>query len=242
MLLLFDIDGTLVRNSAGAHAQALRIALHQVHGLGSPDGDAADLPAVRSAGRTDMEIAREIALLCDLPARRFDRRRKELMQVCLSQYARLAPDDLGDRVVAGMKGLLEELHGQPQTTLSLVTGNLEGIARVKLERAGLGSFFAQGQGAFGSDSDDRTDLPEIARCRAGAVRGGDPYPRQRTVVIGDTDLDIACARADGVWCIAVTTGPLGGDGLAGADAIADDASQLRERLRQIGEEMPAARR
>lgn len=242
MLLLFDIDGTLVRNSAGAHAKALRMALHEVHGLGSPDGDASGLPDVRAAGRTDMEIAREMALLCDLPAKRFDRRRGELMTVCLREYVRLAPADLKDRVVAGMTALLGELQRQPGVRLSLVTGNLEGIARIKLDRAGLGGFFAAGQGAFGSDSDDRTDLPELARRRAGAVLDGRPYPRQRTVVIGDTDRDIACARADGVWCIAVTTGPLGANGLGGADAIAGNAIELRERLAAIAAEMPAGRR
>lgn len=240
MLLLFDIDGTLLRNSAGAHAKALRMALHEVHGLGSPDGDASGLPDVRAAGRTDMEIAREMALLCDLPAKRFDECRRELMSVCLREYVRLAPRDLSDRVVEGMTELLAKLREQPDVTLSLVTGNLEGIARIKLDRAGLGSFFAAGQGAFGSDSDDRTDLPEIARRRAGAILGGGPYPRARTVVIGDTDRDVACARADGVWCVAVTTGPLGSDGLGGADAIANDAVELRERLAAIGAEMPAA--
>lgn len=239
MLLLFDIDGTLVRNSAGAHARALGVALHEVHGLGAPDGDASGLPQVRTAGRTDMEIVREIALLSGLSVERFDERRAELTEICLREYARLAPADLSDRVVEGIGPLLEELRGEPQITLSLLTGNLEGIARVKLERAGLGSFFAAGQGAFGSDSEDRTDLPEIARRRAGAARGdGEPYPRRRTVVIGDTDRDIACARADGVRCIAVTTGPLGAAGLDGADAIANDAGELRRRIDAIAAEMP----
>ncbi len=136
-----------MRNSAGAHARALRVALHEVHGLGLPDGDAAGLPEVRAAGRTDMEIAREIALLCDLPIARFDAGRAELMGVCVREYVRLAPDDLSDRVVEGMRPLLEELQERPEMTLSLVTGNLEGIARVKLDRACLASFFATGQGA-----------------------------------------------------------------------------------------------
>lgn len=241
MLLLFDIDGTLVRNSAGAHAKALRIALYEVHGLGSPDGDEASLPKVPAPGRTDMEIAREIALMCDLPIKRFEQRRRDLMAVCLREYVRLAPQDLSDRVVEGMKPLLEELAARREVTLSLVTGNLEGIARIKLERAGIGSFFAPGQGAFGSDSDDRTDLPPLARKRAGALIGEGAYPRRRTVVIGDTDRDIACARADEVWCIGVSTGPLGSQGLGGADAVANDASELREALQRIGAGMPAAR-
>lgn len=230
MLLLFDIDGTLLRNAAAEHAQALRLALHQVHGIGAPDGDPAGLPSVLAAGRTDMEIAREIALICGVPTQRFEQSRRELESMCLREYARLVPPDLSGHLVAGIKPLLEEFGSRPSMILSLVTGNLEGVARLKLDRAGIGSFFASGQGAFGSDSDDRTDLPAIARTRAGALSGTRPYPRGHTIVIGDTDRDIACARADGVQCLAVTTGPMGAGALHGADAIARDTDHLRELL------------
>lgn len=231
VLLLFDIDGTLLRDAAEAHARALHRALHIVHGLGPASGDRAGWPRVRAAGRTDMEIARAIALTCGLSAERFQEGREELMLVCLREYVELVPDDLSDRVIDGMDTLLEELAGTPEVILSLVTGNLEGVARVKLDRAGIGSFFAARQGAFGSDSEDRTDLPAIARRRAGAAAGeAGSYPRERTIVIGDTDRDVACARADGVRCIAVSTGPLGGAGLAGADALAADTAELRRLL------------
>jgi phosphoglycolate phosphatase-like HAD superfamily hydrolase len=234
LLLLFDIDGTLLREAAKEHALALRLALHDVHRIGSPEGDGAALPRVSAPGRTDMEIAREIALLCGVDAERFDARRSELMSACLREYVRLVPSDLSGKVIAGMRPLLEELRRAPATILSLVTGNLEGIARVKLDRAGLGSLFASRQGGFGSDSDDRCDLPPIARRRAGAITGGPPYPQGQTIVIGDTARDIACARADDLRCIAVSTGPLGGSGLEGADAVARDAGELRSLLAAAG--------
>lgn len=230
VLLLFDIDGTLLRNASQAHANALSVAMREVHELRGAGDGARALPRVQAAGRTDMEIAREIALLCDLPAKRFDELRDELMSVWLREYVRLVEDDLSDRVVEGMAGLLSELQGADGVILSLVTGNLEGIAKVKLDRAGLRSFFSPWQGGFGSDSDNRTDLPSIARERAGAMFGDGPYPRERTIVIGDTSRDVACARADGVRCVAVTTGPHGAKDLAGADAIAEDVPQLRELL------------
>ena len=91
--------------------------------------------------------------------------------------------------------------------LALVTGNLEPIARLKLRAAGIVRHFAPGQGGFGSDSEDRSDLPPLARERAAAGNGGAPWPREQTVVIGDTPRDIACARADGVHVVAVATGP-----------------------------------
>ena len=101
--------------------------------------------------------------------------------------------------------------------LALVTGNLEPIARLKLERAGIGRYFERGQGGFGSDAEDRGELPAVARARAGG------WPRERTVVIGDTPRDIACARADGVRVIAVATGPFSAEALADADAVVDGA-------------------
>ncbi len=107
-----------------------------------------------------------------------------------------------------------------------MTGNLEPVARLKLKRAGLGRWFTAGQGGFGSDSEDRSLLPAIARRRAGRLDGGRPYPRERTVVIGDTPRDIACARADGVRCIAVATGPYGVDALAEADVVLGSAHGL----------------
>jgi phosphoglycolate phosphatase-like HAD superfamily hydrolase len=104
-----------------------------------------------------------------------------------------------------------------------VTGNLEPVARLKLERAGIGHHFEAGQGGFGSDSEERAALPPIARRRAGGDR---PYPRERTIVIGDTPRDVACARADGVRCLAVATGPFGEDDLREADGVAADARGL----------------
>jgi len=59
---------------------------------------------------------------------------------------------------------------------------------------------------------------------------GLPHPRERTFVIGDTPRDIACARADGVRCMAVTTGPFAADQLTGADAVVSSAGELREAL------------
>jgi phosphoglycolate phosphatase-like HAD superfamily hydrolase len=112
----------------------------------------------------------------------------------------------------------------------LVTGNYEPVARLKLLRAGVGRWFASGQGAFGSDSEDRAALPALARRRAGRV--GSPYPRQDTIVIGDTPRDIACAQADGVRSFAVATGPYEVGELVGADGVAGGAGELRPLLEQ----------
>jgi phosphoglycolate phosphatase-like HAD superfamily hydrolase len=122
-----------------------------------------------------------------------------------------------------MGPLLERLDERGGMLLALVTGNYEAIARMKLRRAGIGGFFPSGQGGFGSDHEQRAELPRIARRRAGE---GEPWPRERTVIIGDTPRDIACARADRVRVIAVATGAYRADELRGADAVARDVREL----------------
>jgi phosphoglycolate phosphatase-like HAD superfamily hydrolase len=115
--------------------------------------------------------------------------------------------------------------------LGLLTGNYEAVARLKLSRAGIGRYFPAHQGAFGSDGEDRAALPAIARRRAGSP--GHPYPREQTIVIGDTPRDVACARADGLRCVAVTTGPFGSNELREADAVVTDVDALRAVLAEI---------
>ena len=73
-----------------------------------------------------------------------------------------------------------------------------------------------------------TELCAFARRRAGS--DGIAFPRERTIVIGDTPRDICCARADEVGCIAVTTGPYDAAQLGDADAVASDPAHLGELL------------
>jgi phosphoglycolate phosphatase-like HAD superfamily hydrolase len=209
-LLLFDIDGTLLHGATDEHRDALLEALQIVHGVDARKARRVIAPA----GRTDGEIARALLLDLGVSAARIDERADDVREECCRIFAQQAPRDLSHAVVPGIADLLEWLSGASGVLLSLVTGNFEPVARIKLSRAGLSRHFPRGQGAFGSDSEDRVALPPIARRRAGDV--GHPYPREQTVVIGDTPRDIACARADGLRCLAVATGPFGVDQLGDA--------------------------
>lgn len=227
MLLLFDIDGTLLLDAAEAHAAAMHAALRSVFGLADPAA-----ARIHPAGRTDGDIARAILLQLGVPAETVDARADDLRVACCEEYARRVPEDLSAHVAPGMRESLEELAAHEEKRLSLVTGNFEPIARLKLRAAGLEGFFPPGQGGFGSDDEDRTRLPEVARRRAGST-GGQAYPRERTVVIGDTPRDIACARADGVRCVAVSTGLYGAAELADADAVARSGHELVDVLGRL---------
>jgi phosphoglycolate phosphatase-like HAD superfamily hydrolase len=224
VLLLFDIDGTLLLKASEAHAQSLHAALRRVHHI--------EIPAERvdAAGRTDAAIARAILTLAGVSAERIDARAGDVRAVACEEYAHRCPPDLTGHLSPGITAVLEALAGREGTRLALLSGNFEPIARLKLKRAGIGHFFQARQGAYGSDDEDRAALPEIARGRA-AVNGR-PWPREHTVVIGDTPRDIACARADGVHVIAVATGPYRADQLSDADAVATDAAGILEALEQ----------
>jgi phosphoglycolate phosphatase-like HAD superfamily hydrolase len=217
-LLLFDIDGTLLLNASAEHAAAMHAAMDEVHGV-RPEA-----VRVEAAGRTDGAIVRSILTLQEVAAEQIDERWPAVREAAVEAFAQLCPDSLEDRLAPGMAELLEALSRRDDIRLSLVTGNLEPIARLKLKRAGIGHLFPAGQGGFGSDSEDRADLPALARARAGAPEK--PWPAERTVVIGDTPRDIACARADGVHVIAVTTGPFDAGDLAEADAVVGGAAEL----------------
>ncbi|MBE2320490.1 haloacid dehalogenase-like hydrolase [Solirubrobacter sp. CPCC 204708] len=213
LLLLFDIDGTLLQRASGEHAAALRAAAGRVHGV-----DLSRVDSVEYAGRTDRAIARDL-----LAAAGVEELDEAWVEETVREYERLCPPDLSATVAPGMVELLDALAARPdEFRLALVTGNLEPVARRKLGAAGIGHYFEPGQGGFGSDDEDRGRLPAIARGRA-----SDPaWPRGRTVVIGDTPRDIHCARVDEVRVAAVATGSFGVEALAEADAVVDDARSL----------------
>jgi phosphoglycolate phosphatase len=216
LLLLWDIDGTLLQRASREHAEALRTALAQVHGELRLDG-----PRIEAAGRTDSAIARDILVASGFASGAIDERADDVVAASCALYDELCPADLSPRVAPGIPEVLASLGGRPDAfRFSLVTGNFERIARLKLARAGIGSWFPEGQGGFGSDAEERERLPPIARERAGG------WPRERTIVIGDTPRDIACARADGLRVLAVATGPYGVEALADADAVVDGAKAL----------------
>jgi phosphoglycolate phosphatase len=220
MLLLFDIDGTLLIDAADAHRDAIHEALRVVHGVTAPDRAGMEV-----AGRTDMDIARMLLVAAGVSAERVEERADDVRIAACQAYAQRRPDDLSGSVAPGMAELLARLVARGDLILSLVTGNFEPIARMKLDAAGIGAFFAAGQGGFGSDHESRAELPAFARRRAG-LADDEPWPRERTLLIGDTPRDIACARADGVRVVAIATGPYPAAALGTADAVARDAREL----------------
>jgi phosphoglycolate phosphatase-like HAD superfamily hydrolase len=214
LLLLFDIDGTLVRDRPLTHQEALTEAAVEVFGLHVGPGES-PVRDVEPWGKTDRQILRDVLAAAGLAAPSpKDVTRWE--QAACEAYARLEVDDATVRhtqTAAALERLRDSGHA-----LALVTGNLQPIARRKLALRGLAGFFPEGQGGFGSDADLRPELVPIARVRAGEP--GSPYPREHTVLIGDTPRDVEAAIADGVRCVGVTGTRFSADALAEAGASA----------------------
>ena len=150
----------------------------------------------------------------------FDAGRDDFRAAAVEAYARLCEDDLSAHVAPGVSEVLEALDARDGVRLAVLTGNLEPIAHLKLARAGLGGFFERGQGGFGSDHEDRTELPAIARARAGG------YPREQTVIIGDTPRDIILRAGRRGYFHRGRHRPFTADELADADVVSNCPHEL----------------
>jgi phosphoglycolate phosphatase-like HAD superfamily hydrolase len=251
-LLLFDVDGTLVL-TGGAAVRAMNDAFHEVFGVagafehvpmpGRTDGailadaftraipqsqilaDALSAAGVRPA---DGEIARYKAAYF----RRFEEEIHSPVPVDPVRPTR----HRFKGVLPGVRELLDALHARPDVFLGLLTGNYEQGARIKLEYFDLWRYFRCG--AYGDDSLDRHALVPVAVARSREA-GCPPVDPEDVVIIGDTPLDVACAREAGVSCLSVATGGYGADALrtAGADSVfesLEDTDAVVDCLTQPG--------
>lgn len=224
LLVLLDIDGTLVWRASKAHAEAVVAAIHEVHGPLS-------LGRVDAAGLTDRRIVRSMLAAAGLGQAQIDRDMEWLLAIAARRYEDHCPADLSDTVLPGIPELLQSLSLNPGFQLGLVTGNLESIAHRKLTAAGLSRPLLPWVGAYGSDAEDRNRLVPVAQERAAALHGlAGRWPSDRTVIVGDTPHDIACARAAGAGVVAVTTGAYEREALTDADVIAETAGEIEAAL------------
>lgn len=224
ILILFDIDGTLVL-TGGAGARAMRRAFRDVFGV---DG----IESVPMAGRTDAWIVSQMAAAHGLTwgetsfLRFHDAYVEHLAREVLEPGPRKG-------VLPGVRQLLDTLASHPDAYLGLLTGNTRRGAQIKLQHFGLWDYF--GAGAFGDEAHDRNGLLTTAIASV-AQSGGPVVQAANTVIIGDTPLDIAVAVAGGARSIGVATGSYSADALidSGAGAVFDDLSDRDAVLKALG--------
>ncbi len=226
-LLLWDVDGTLVRGG-GVGSDAITRAAETVAGR-PVDGS-----SVMMHGKTDPQILAEMFRAAEIA----DDIIVELMPRAMAEAESVlaaAESDLRRKgaVIEGVREVLDRMTRVPGVRQSLLTGNLVGNAAVKLAAFDLTHYFDVEIGAYGTDHADRTALVPIALERAARLRG-EHYERDDVWVIGDTPGDFACARASGVRCLLVATGQIPVAELQGlgADAVFDDLSDT-ERVVEL---------
>ena len=196
-LVLFDIDGTLLRTD-GAGRRSMEYALHHVFGV---RGD----PAYHYDGKTDRQITREQMRWAGVPDADIDRRMDDVFACYTERLAAELADGAEQAILLpGVQPLLARLAEEAPVTLGLLTGNIEAGARQKLKAVNLAweQFLVN---AFGSDHELRPMLPAVAQRRAEALLGRQ-IPGDRMVIIGDTPADIHCGRSLNVRAIGVATG------------------------------------
>lgn len=220
-LLLFDVDGTLLR--CGTQVRPiLSGALTDVFGV------ACELDGHDFSGKTDQQIAFELLAGAGVPAERVRSGLAHLHDLYVERLEKLL--DRGRmEVLPGVEDLLDELAARPDVALGLLTGNWSRGARIKLACFGLDRFFSFG--AFGEDGLERRELPPVALERAYEVTGHRFAPDE-TLIVGDSVRDVECARAHGLPVLAVATGWTPPEALASAGAdrvvetLAGRASEL----------------
>lgn len=229
-LLLFDIDGTLL-DIAGAGRVAVERAFKQVLGVGNVTARAR---GVRYAGRTDPRIFADVARAAGVSSAVFEAERPRLLRRFLAEMrAELARDGHPRRALPGVRILLESLARRNDVRLGLLTGNVEEGAWIKLRAVELDRYFDDG--GFASDHADRRVIARVAHEKLCATHGT-VYPPARVVVVGDTGLDVDCARANGFRAVAVATGGAPREELERArpDALLDDLADLPAALAALG--------
>jgi len=224
-LLLFDIDGTLIL-TGGAGARGMTRAFLDVFGV--PDA----FTGIPMPGRTDDRILQDALRRAGLEAdeRKLDAFRSRYRLALAEEIERPHP---GKRVMPGVVELLRELRRRDAVGLGLLTGNYEEAARIKLEHFGLLDFFEFG--AYATDAADRNGLVPVALERARA-RGFESQTPRDVVVIGDTPLDVLCARSNGAVAVGVATGGHEAETLreAGADVVFEDLSDTAGFIEVLG--------
>ena len=211
--------------TGGAGARAMASAFEDVfgvrHGFGS----------IPMAGRTDAWILAQAATTHQIA---YD-------EACVRSFResylkKLATEvhEPGPRkgIMPGVRALLDQLSAREDVHLALLTGNLEGGARVKLEYFDLWRYFRGG--AFGDELHDRNDLLNVALERVGA--SGGPAQPSEVIVIGDTPLDVAVAKKGGARSLAVATGGYDAATLqaSGADIVLESFSDVMAALTALG--------
>lgn len=217
-LVLFDIDGTLIRRAGPQHKEAMMEAVRRVTGLET------SFDGIPLYGMLDPDIISRMMRNAGASRASIRAAMPEVIRRAQAIYVRNCPDSIARRMCPGVKRLLDRL-AREQVLVGLVTGNLTRIGWKKMERAGLREYFRFG--AFGEMASTRGGLAKMA-IRQARREGWIPRTA-RASLIGDAPADVLAAKQSGAQAIAVATGVVPADQLLGfePDLLLKDLRELR---------------
>jgi phosphoglycolate phosphatase-like HAD superfamily hydrolase len=204
----------------------MRVAMQRVY------GELALVPLSSYAGKTDQQII--LYTFAELSPDHLPSSLEHFTATYIAELeARRAEFLARCRVLPGVAVALERLAAEP-VVQTVLTGNLQPIAQIKLDLMGLARFLDLQAGAYGSDHHRRAELVPFAVARA-EQRYGQRFAGADVVVIGDTPNDIDCGRAAGARTVAVATGPFSAAELRAhaPDAVLDDLIDINQVLTSI---------
>jgi phosphoglycolate phosphatase-like HAD superfamily hydrolase len=195
-LLLFDIDGTLLRSN-GAGRLTLAYALEKLFGTAGP------LENYNMSGKTDPRIITDLLTAIGVEPKEIKKQLPAIYELMAEHGQKIFPTKEMTACL-GVPELLARLTKRDDVLIGLLTGNSQLTAPLKLSAAGIDPLQFK-VGAFGSDAMDRNELPAIGMARANQLTEV-LFNGNNTIIIGDTPADILCARAGKATAVAVASG------------------------------------
>lgn len=195
-LLLFDIDGTLIRSN-GAGRLTLAYALERLFGTAGP------LDSYNMSGKTDPRIITDLLTAVGVSPKEIQKQLPAIYEL-MAEHGQKIFQEKEMAACLGVPELLTELAAREDVLVGLLTGNSQLTAPLKLSAAGINPLQFK-VGAYGSDALDRNELPAIGMARANQLTGS-VFDGNNTIIIGDTPADILCARAGKATAVAVASG------------------------------------
>jgi phosphoglycolate phosphatase len=216
-LVLFDIDGTLLRGAGPHHKEALAEGIRRVTGISTT------LDGVATSGMLDRDLIAGMLRARGVSERRIGLLMRAVMAECQAAYLENCASDLRGCLCRGVAEFLGELQ-ERGVGLGVVTGNLTQIGWKKLELAQVRAYFSFG--AFAEDGTTRARLAQVAVRRA--RKAGLAVDTGRVSLIGDHSNDIQAAKANGFTAIAVATGLMPYEELKAhePDVLVNDVTEL----------------
>jgi phosphoglycolate phosphatase-like HAD superfamily hydrolase len=220
-IILFDIDRTLVHVPKVRNIMSM--AFKKVFCIKDAFKD------ISISGKTDTFSLKEALEIYGIE-NNTDKLKKYKKYLIIFLRKLFENDSSENIVLPGVKELLESLHIRKDARLGLLTGNWKKSAYIKLDHFGLSKYFKFG--AFADDAMLRDDLLPFALKRCGAKTSID---LKNVIIIGDTPLDIRCAKVHGAKALGVATGRYSKKDLLkeGADLVLEDLSETENIISWI---------